>query len=441
VSIDSMASPAPGRPAWLRRADIEPGQDRRRTSSASAVLLAALDHGPVARSTIARLAGLSPAAVSRKCAELSRAGLLRDVVNEAEAKRVGRPHIPVDIDVDRPVVCGLHIAVRNATLGVLDLRGRVMARERIAHDGAAPEPVLSRVARRIPQFLAEHAAGRRVLGLGVATGGWVDPAAGVMVDHPILRWRDVRVRELLTTPTGLPVLVDSHARALVRAEQLFGDRRTRSSAVHLFVGNVVDVGFATGGTVHHGPRSAAGAVAHLALDGRTDPCACGRAGCLQAAVSEHTLALRAAGERIIGEPRFAALLAAAQAGDLRAISLFHERARLVATAAATLLDVLNPEVLVVAEAGVQHLPGCLEILRAEVRARSHTCADPAATVVVTSFGGDVLPVAAGAVLLDAVYADPRAFSMSGVAQKRQRVLLAPSASSLTKAKTVTGRTS
>jgi predicted NBD/HSP70 family sugar kinase len=391
----------------LRRADIHPGPDRRRTSSASAVLLAVLDHGPVARSTIARLAGLSPAAVSQLCVDLLRAGLLREETGHPdEPKGPGRPHVPVDIDVDRNVVCGLHIAVRNATLAMVDLRGRVIACEQHAHDGDRATGVLSRIARRIPRFLAEHASGRQPLGLGIATGGWVDPGAGVIVEHPVLRWQNVPVRELLSRATRLPVRIDSHARALIRAEQLFGDRRSRSSVVHMFVGNVVDAAFATGGTVHHGPRSAAGAVAHLPLRGRADPCACGRSGCLEAAVSEAALARRAAAEGIIATPGFAALLTAAKAGHPGAVALLHERARLVASAAAMLVDVLNPELLVVAEAGAVHLPGCLDVMRAEIAARARTCPDPAQLVVGTSFGGDVLPLSAAAVMLDTVYAEP-----------------------------------
>jgi predicted NBD/HSP70 family sugar kinase len=390
----------------VRRADIHPGPDRRRTSSASAILLAALDHGPVARSTIARLAGLSPAAVSQQTAGLIRAGLLREAGQPPGHKGPGRPHVPVDIDTGSSVVCGLHIAVRHATLAVVDLRGRVIASEHHEHDGGEASHVLSRVARRIPRFLAGHAPGRRALGLGVATGGWVDPGAGVMVEHPPLRWRDVPVRELLSRLTGLPVRLDSHARALIRAEQLFGDRRTRASALHMFVGNVVDAAFATGGAVHHGPRSAAGTVAHLPLRGRADPCGCGRSGCLEAAVSEETLARRAAARRIIAEPDFLALLAAAKAGRPEAVELLHERARLIASAAAVLMDVLNPEVLVVAEGGVVHVPGCLEVLRAELGRRVRSCPPPGRAVVATSFGPCVLPVSAAAVMLDAVYSGP-----------------------------------
>ncbi len=71
-----------------------------------------------------------------------------------------------------------------------------------------------------------------------------------------------------------------------------------------------------------------------------------------------------------------------------------------------LLDLLNPELLVVTEAGTVYLPECLEDLRAEVRERSAARGDPGRSVIATSFGGDALPVAAGAVVLDAVYANP-----------------------------------
>jgi predicted NBD/HSP70 family sugar kinase len=390
----------------LRRADIRRAVDSRHTSNASAVLQAALDHGPVARSTIARLAGLSPAAVSRLCADLTAAGLLREVPDAAGPKGVGRPHVPVAVDTGRRVVCGLHIAVRHATLALVDLRGRVIASERLDHTGPGPEHVLQRIAARLPGFVDQHADGRSPLGLGVASGGWVDREPGVIMENTPLGWHDVPVRDLMASATGLPVQVDSHSRALARAEQMFGDRRARSSVVHLFVGNVVDAAFATAGALHHGPRSAAGSVAHMPVAGRADPCSCGRRGCLQAVVSDRALGLRAALEGIVPSPDFTSLLGAARRGDRRAVRLLRERAKLVGVAAALLLDLLNPDLLVVTEAGTIYLPECLAQLRAEVASRSRVCGDPDRSVVTTSFGADALPVAAGAVILDAVYANP-----------------------------------
>jgi predicted NBD/HSP70 family sugar kinase len=392
--------------APVRRRDVSRTADYRQTSNDSALLLAVLDHGPVARSTVARLVGLSPAAVTRLCTELVAAGLLRESSQAAAPKAVGRPHVPVEIDTTRWVACGLHITIRYSTLALLDLRGRVIAQERLPHLDTRPAQVISRAAGRIRGLLAEHAGGRAPVGLGVATGGWVDREDGVIVEHARLGWRGVPARRLLEDATGLPVRVDNHARALARAEQLFGDRRSRASVVQLFVANMIDAAFATDGKVHHGPQSAAGAVAHLPLEGRTERCVCGRLGCLQAAVASDGLGVRAAQAGITAEPSFDALLAAARRGDRRATALFHERARLVGAAAALLLDVLNPELLVVFEAGVVRLPGCMETLRAEVGERSRRRADPGRPVIVTSFGDRVGQVAAGTVILDAVYANP-----------------------------------
>ena len=403
--------------ASVRRRDIARTADYRQTSNHSAVLQAVLDHGPVARSTIARLAGLSPAAVTRLSAELMAAGLVRESAQAAGPKAVGRPHVPVEIDTSRSVACGLHITGRYSTLALLDLRGRVIAQERLPHDlGTGPRRVISRAARRMPEFLAQWGGGRTPVGLGVAAGGWVDGADGVIVEHARLGWHGVPARQLLEEATGLPVRVDNHARALARAEQLFGDPRARASVVQLFVANMIDAAFATDGKVHRGPQSAAGAVAHLPLTGRTERCACGRRGCLQAAVASDELSERAARAGITEEPSFDALLAAAQRGDRRAVSLFHERARLVGAAAGLLLDLFNPEVLVVVEAGVTQLPGCLAALRAEVCERSGRRVDPGRAIVATSFADSIGPMAAGAVILDAVYADPLRWAARSQAQ-------------------------
>ncbi len=414
-----MAADDPREPvarAPVRRRDIARTGDHRQTSNDSGVLQAVLDHGPVARSTIARLVGLSPAAVTRLSAELITAGLLRESpaasTSRAAAgpKAAGRPHVPVEIDTSRRVACGVHIAHSHSTLALLDLRGHVIAQERVPHLGAGPRQVVLRAARRIPGFLARHAAGRAPVGVGVAVGGWVDRADGVIVEHASLGWHGVEVCQLLADETGLPVRVDNHARALARAEQLFGDARARTSVVHLFVGNVIDAAFGTGGRIHHGPQSAAGSVAHLPLAGRSERCACGWRGCLQAVAASHELGVRAARAGITPDPAFEALVAAARRGDRRAVALFHERARLVGAAAALLLDVLNPELLVVTEQGIMDLPGCMETLRAEVsersRQRSRLGADPGRSIIASSFGSHALEVAAGTAILDDVYANP-----------------------------------
>lgn len=399
--LSPVASPPPPAPAALRRVS----DSSRRRTSASLVLRCILEHGPLSRSGIARLTGLSPASVSGYCAQLGALGLTRESALPRRPKEVGRavgrPHVPVDVDTSRFVVAGVHVAVPYTTVALLDLRGRVVAERRLRHDegGIEPDRVLAHAADGLDALVA-RAGGRTPLGVGVAAGGWVDRDSGNIVEHGLLGWRNVAVREAIGARTGLPVHVDGHARALVNAERLFGRARGSRSVLHLFVGNVVDAAFATHDEVHHGPRSQAGAIAHLPLEGGSEPCDCGRTGCLQAELSERTLSRRAHDKGVIRTDNPMHVVVAAADGDPLAVRLLVERARMVGRAARLLLDVLNPDTVVVTEVGVMYREDCLAALRAAVGP------DREALVVPTSFPESVLAVAGGSVALDVLYRDP-----------------------------------
>jgi len=370
---------------------------------AGAVLRAVLAGGPLARTAVGRATGLSPAAVSRHTADLINLGQLRELPPPDGPPRAGRPQLPLDVDTRHHLACGVHIGVPWLTFALLDLRGRVIAHERLPRQGDAAA-VLGAIRDHLPNFLARRTAGRSLLGLGVVTGGWVDSERGTVVEHGPLGWRDVPVRDELARVTRLPVHVDSHARALARAELLFGAGSGATELVQLFVGNVVDAAIATGGTVLRGLRSRAGDVGHLPVPGSAEPCVCGRTGCLQATVSERTIARRAHEQGLIPAPVFELLLSLAGAGDPKALRLIEERLRLAAPAAALLLNVLNPEVLVVSEAGLIVAPELGGYLCEQIM--EHSRPEPGQVVTAASFGTEVLAVAACAGVLDSTYQRP-----------------------------------
>ncbi len=396
-AVPPVATPVPGR----RIAD-----SGRRATSASVVLRAVLEHGPVARSAIARLTGLSPAAVTGHCARLAKSGLIRETPGPSRSPRAGRPHVPVELDGSRFLVGGVHVASAHTTVALLDLRGRVVARRQRGHDGTQPDRVARRAAEGLDALLAEQAAGAALLSVGVASGGWVDRDAGTVVEHEPLGWRDVPLRELLAARTGRPVHLDGRSRALANAERLFGEARHSRSVLHLFVGDMVDAAFATDDRVHYGQRSQAGVVAHLPVVGGTQPCPCGRIGCLQAEVSERTLCRRAYEAGVVTAPDPALVVEAARRGDPTAVRLLVERARLTGRAVGLLFDLLNPDTVIVVERGVIQRADCLAALREEIAAYTSAAVDTARAVLPTSFPDAVLAMAGGAVALDVLYRDP-----------------------------------
>jgi len=390
LAAEPVPSPAPDKP-----------------DGAAAVLSAALHHGPVARGEISRATGLSPAAVSRHTAELLALGLVREPVTPNATPRPGRPRIPLDIDTERHLVAGVHIAVPQLTFSLADLRGRIVARQQLSRRGTASDPVqdLRAIGDWLPRFLRRHADGRSVLGLGAVTGGWVDPDLGTVVENSALGWRNVPLRRAMQAVTRLPVHVEGHARALARAEVLFGAGQA-GDLVHLFVGNAVDAAIVTGGAPVRGRQGGAGGIAHLPVPGSGMRCPCGRTGCLQATVADRVFAERAAAEGIIPRPDLGLLLGAARAGEPAALALCRARLRLVGHAVRLLLEMMSPHILVVTEGVTAVLPELLPVLHEAVAGGAETVAGGAETVRPGSFGLDALAVAATAPVLAAIHQDP-----------------------------------
>ncbi|MFE1268085.1 ROK family protein [Streptomyces sp. NPDC058757] len=383
--------------------------DGRREANAATVLRTVLDHGPVSRSAVARLSGLSPAAVSRQATDLTRLGLLRELPEASGDGGVGRPRIPVDLHIGAgggPVVAGVHLGVPASTFALVDLRGRVLARHQHPHAPFAPERLPAEVGAELRAFLDRHTAGRPLLGVGAAIGGRVDPATGVVVRHDALGWRHRPFAAELSRALGGPaVRLDNHARAIARSEILFGRPAARRGLLHLFVGNVVDAAVGLAGVVHQGPGGAAGDVAHLPVPDSTAPCPCGRSGCLEATASNTALALTAVRRGIVPEADTSLVVDAAAAGDRRADRLLRERARAVGRALALLLDVLNPDLVVVTEQASVLEPEYLEEIRGAAVDLSHVCDDPE-RIVSPHAGPATLPVAAGTVLLNHLFRRP-----------------------------------
>ncbi|MEU8620756.1 ROK family transcriptional regulator [Streptomyces sp. NPDC048623] len=401
---EPAAAPAPGAVPGPR-----PAGDCRRETNAATVLRTVLDHGPLARSAIARHSGLSPAAVSRQATDLLRYGLLRELPERAETAGPGRPQIPVDLHlggVGGPVAGGVHFGVDVSSFGLVDLRGRLVGRRRLAHAGADPRVLPASVSREFRAFLAQHLGNRPLLGIGAAVGGWVDPDRGRVVRHDALGWAHRPLAAELARCLGVPtVRVDNHARAVAQSEILFGRPEARRSLVHLFVGNVVDAALGIAGVVHQGPGSAAGEVAHLPVPDSTTPCTCGRSGCLAATASNRALGEAAYRRGIVPEPDTFLVVDAAATGDRRADRLLRERARAVGRAIALLLDVLNPDLVVVTELASLLDPCYLEEIQGAAVDLSHVCDDPE-RIVTPHAGPAAMPVAAGTVLLSPLFRNP-----------------------------------
>ncbi|MEU4804168.1 ROK family transcriptional regulator [Actinosynnema sp. NPDC023587] len=371
-----------------------------RAANAAAVLAVIRREGPLSRAAIGQHTGLSMPTVSRQVAALMDVGLLREFPDLVPAGAIGRPRVPIALDETVFAACGVHIGVSTTTYGLADLHGTLLDSEEIPTPGGSAEDALAHIAGKVRAFLRRR-AGRTVVGIGLASGGLVDAARGLL-DHERLGWHRVPAAELLHRATGLPVHLDGHVAAMANAELLFGWGPRVSSLLYFYAREVVGIAFAVDGALHRGPGGG-GSIAHLPIGGDAR-CPCGATGCLEATVADRTVAERAVRAGVVAEPDIRLVRSAARRGDGTAGRLLVERATALGRAVGLLRDAFNPDRVVL---GGQAITDPAERLPDLLRAFADTTTLPGADIVsVTRLGPALQATAACTGLLNRLFDHP-----------------------------------
>ncbi|MEB8339163.1 ROK family protein [Streptomyces endophyticus] len=374
-----------------------------RTANRYEVLRRCLDRPAVSRQELAAETGLSSATVGTLVGELLDLGIL--VTGGFVDSAGGRPRGLVSVDAGHGSLVGVDVAETYVHAERFDLNLRVVARaDRELRPGAhEPAHVVAVIADTVRAVLDADTGGP-VLGAGVCMPGLVDRQGGISVYAPNWGWHEaVPLRELLAQHLDVPLYLDNPLRASTVAELWFGAARGRDDAVVVNLGTGVGAGLALGGTLHRGVSNSAGEWGHttLVLDGR--PCHCGDRGCVEAYVGAPGI-MRNLRELHPGSPllhpddqtaTIEAIGRAAAEGSAEALDVVRETARYLGPAVADLVNLLNPEVVVLSSWVAAALGGPLV---SEVRGvvGRHALAGPfaAAEIVLSPVPTD--PVSLGA---------------------------------------------
>lgn len=276
---------------------------------------------------------------------------------------------------------------------VVDAALRVLAEDRRA---TAPElggaAVLAAVAASIDDVTTRAGCGAP-RAIGVAAAGTIDPATGAADSVNLPHWRDLPVVGPLRERFGCPVVLENDGTAAAWGEYLLGAGRGTREMVFLALGTGVGGGMVLGGRLSRGASGAAGELGHIPLDPTGPVCGCGSAGCLEQFASGTAIARRGTELARRGQsPALARLAAegvltaesvgrAAQAGDPAAAAIVHEAGVWLGRGLIALVNIFNPEVIVLG-GGVTRLGApLLEPAREEVRLRAMRPAGDVARIV------------------------------------------------------------
>ncbi|HEY6103808.1 MAG TPA: ROK family protein [bacterium] len=296
--------------------------------------------------------------------------------------------------------------------------GTVTARSRVETPGDV-EPVVEAVITTAGQVLGSGVASPdQIIAVGVGAPGPMNPETGVVYEPPNIKgWHDVPLGALLTERLGMRVWVENDANAAAVAEWWMGAGRGVSDLIYVTVSTGIGGGIIIGDRLLRGVSGTAGEVGHMTIDVNGPPCPCRRGnGHLEALATGPAIARMAreeveAGKRSVllemagGRPdaiTATMVETAAREGDQIASEVFARAAAYLGIGMANLLNIFNPERIVIG-GGVSKAGEMLfEPVRRIARERAFERPGRDADIVPAALGDDVGVVGAAAVAFQRV---------------------------------------
>jgi predicted NBD/HSP70 family sugar kinase len=393
--------------------DISPTvHDIRRVNRAE-VLRRLFFDGPQTRVGLAGLTGLSSGSITNVVGDI----LAEDLVVEVgtEESDGGRPRVRLQVNPQFGVVIGVDVGETGLRVEGFDLAMKELAGVRMAivpQEQSATEIVESaagEVNRMRAQFERD---GLRVLGVGVAVPGAVEHDHDMHVHAPSIGWDAVPLGALFRERIDLPLYVENGAKTLGRAEMWLGAGRGYRDAVVTLWATGVGAAIFTDGSLYHGAGSSAGEWGHTNVVVGGDVCRCGARGCLEAYVgatallrewerADPSISLPAALDQAEWIDR---LDEAARSGG-EAAQVLDRAATLFGTAAANLVNLFNPEVIVVGGwVGRRLGPRLLPTIRAVIAAQALDYSAARVTVELGGLGNDAVALGASTLVVEELLA-------------------------------------
>jgi len=397
----------------LRRTD--PARPR---PLADAVLRLIWEERRISRADIAMRAGLSRSTVSEIVNEILPMGLVAEV-GEGPS-RGGRRPILLEFQDDACVILGIEMGGSHVAVALTDLRGKVLAWESREHPVRSDPPGTRNVITELCRICLDRpaAAGRPLVGIGVAVPSPVDPSHPNRLSTVVLpAWEERLGLDELSEHYSVPLLVDNDANLGALAEHWWGQNGGSDNLAFIKVATGIGSGHIIDGQIYRGATGVAGEIGHMAIDPHGGRCICGLRGCLATFIGGRALEARAAEltgrfpQSALAQKEFTVhdIENAAMAGDPLALQVIHEAAEHLGTAVASLLNLMNPAVVVLGGGFARLGELVLDPLRKRVRDRTLVSSVAAAEILVSKLGPQSVAIGAATLVLKAALEDSRLF--------------------------------
>ena len=318
-------------------------RDDLRQGNLATLLRLVYQNRTISRADLTSATGLNRSTISDLISELAALGLVSEIDTKTEG-RVGRPSNTVRIS-DSHFAISVIPRHHSTSVALVGMDGRMVARERVVTPiHPSPEEVCEAIARGIAVVTSSLKKRDRLIGVAVAISGQIDSQNNSVRVCSMLRWVDVPFGAMLEERTGLRVKLDNDGTLACLAESTFGAGKGFDDIVYLFGGaGGIGGGFMIGGQLVRGSRGFAGELGHIRVSDSKRVDSLGLPGTVEALVTRDDL------EEVFGlddpddEELSASILSTTSP---RALRLIDKKVQALALALANLVNIFNPQVIV-----------------------------------------------------------------------------------------------
>lgn len=360
----------------------------------------------ISRSDIARLSGLSRNTTSQIARELLKMGLIRETGKISATG--GRPGIGLEIRANAQVALGAALRSREWVLALVNLRGDVIECIEESVDTRNPTAAIRSLNDAIRSL--RQRSGYPVLpAVGIGVPGIVEPHSGVVTQAHDLGWSFVSIKEEIERVTKMRALVLNRHWGAGLAEGRWGGAAGADDYIYIGIGTGIRSAAYSKGKLVDGSASLAGQLGHMTVASAGPLCTCGNQGCLVSFASEQALIRRVEAAVSSGEksslsarvPLSAeAISNAAKDGDSIALEALRSVAASLGIAVANLVNVFNPERVVLGGPVGNTGEPLLSMITAETKRRALSVTFANVRLVSGTLGAHAEAIGAATLVLD-----------------------------------------
>jgi predicted NBD/HSP70 family sugar kinase len=392
-----------------QRSDIGQRSETVRRANLSMIVRELHIRGPLSRSELVALTGLTRSAIRSLIGEFVDAGLATEERAVLQGTP-GRPSTLVRLNPDSAVVVALEIAVDSLAAAEVGLGGEVLDLVRVdrPRGHSSVDEIVRDLADLVAGLRAHRPPDEPLIGVGVAIVGVVRRSDGFVSMAPNLGWRDVPLDARLAAALGttLPIAVANDADLGALAE--FRRGAAMGAGDVLFIQGEVGVGggLIVGGKPLTGAAGYGGEVGHIPVNQNGEACRCGSVGCWETEVGEGALLLRAGHPPGGGRSEVAAVLREAETGSPAALCALDHVGHWLGFGLAGLVNVFNPELVVLGGLFGRIHPFVKRTMEGELDRRALPASRRMIHVVPATLGVDAPLLGAAELAFDPLLEDP-----------------------------------